>query len=82
MKAVHDPDFLRELNKNFASTLKELRVSGSLTQHDLSDRSGLSLRMISDMERGLRQPTLGTLFKLAHGLGISIYDLLRNFSRK
>lgn len=67
---------LLNLGKNFSSSLREMRKERSLTQHDLSDRSGLSLRMISDLERNVRQPTLMTLFKLAKGLNISMRDFM------
>ena len=67
---------LLNLGKNFSSSLREMRKERSLTQHDLSDRSGLSLRMISDLERNVRQPTLMTLFKLARGLNISMRDFM------
>ena len=62
--------------QHFACLLKRLRSEKGLTQHDLCDRSGLSLRTISDMESGIRQPTLITLFKLAEGLDIEVLTLL------
>lgn len=63
--------------KEFGQVLASLRKEKEMTQHNLVDSSGLSLRMISDMERGLIQPSLITLFKLAKGLNISILDLIR-----
>ena len=63
----------------FAGTLRKLRTERDMTQHDLEDKSGLSLRMISDMERGVKQPTLMTLIKLAKGLDISVVELIGQF---
>lgn len=40
-----------------------------MTQEQLSERSGLSQQYISDLERGLRNPTVVTLYELAQGLG-------------
>jgi len=57
-----------QIAKNFGNTLKGIRADKNLTQFQLSENSGLSLRMISDMERGIKQPSLGTLIKLARGL--------------
>lgn len=69
------PDIL----STFANTLRNLRMERDMTQHDLEDKSGLSLRMISDMERGVKQPTLMTLIKLAKGLDISVVELIGQF---
>ncbi len=57
--------------KEFGKVLSTLRKEKEMTQHGLVESSGLSLRMISDLERGLLQPTLITLFKLAKGLNLS-----------
>ena len=65
----------KRIRKAFAKTLKDLRFEKGLTQHDLEERSGLSLRMISDLERGVTQPSLVTLFKLTKGLDISLMKL-------
>ncbi len=62
--------------QEFGKVLTTLRKEREMTQHDLADNSGLSLRMISDMERGIIQPSLITLFKLAKGLKISPTDLM------
>ncbi|MEQ8552105.1 MAG: helix-turn-helix transcriptional regulator [Cyclobacteriaceae bacterium] len=63
--------------QEFGKVLAKLRKEKGMTQHDLVDNSGLSLRMISDMERGLVQPSLITLFKLSKGLDISPLDLIK-----
>ncbi|XOV91539.1 MAG: helix-turn-helix domain-containing protein [Bacteroidota bacterium] len=62
--------------KEFGKVLVRLRKEREMTQHNLADSSGLSLRMISDMERGLIQPSLITLFKLAKGFKISPPNLI------
>ncbi|MEQ9218934.1 MAG: helix-turn-helix transcriptional regulator [Cyclobacteriaceae bacterium] len=63
--------------KEFGKVLSTLRKEKEMTQHDLVESSGLSLRMISDLERGFLQPSLITLFKLAKGLNISPLDLIK-----
>lgn len=69
--------FSSGITEDFARILKEIRSEKKLTQHDLTDRSGISLRMISDMERGIRQPTLITLFKLAKGFDMPVLTFMR-----
>lgn len=55
----------------FARTLRDLRQAAGLSQELLAQRSGLSLRGISDLERGARKtPRLETVRLLAEGLGL------------
>jgi tetratricopeptide (TPR) repeat protein/transcriptional regulator with XRE-family HTH domain len=44
---------MAELPGEFAGVLREQRVGAGLTQQDLADAAGLSLRTVSDLERGL-----------------------------
>lgn len=56
----------------FAERLKALRTKAGLSQRELSRRSGVAVSTIRQFEYGLRQPTYGTLVKLAQGLGLSL----------
>lgn len=68
--------------KQFAEVLKELRHEQGLSQEELAERCGLHDRYISFMERGLRQPTITTIFKLAKALNISPSDLIKQVEQK
>ena len=39
----------------FGDVLRQLRTAASLSQEDLDERAGVSLRGISDLERGVRR---------------------------
>ena len=55
---------------SFGDLLRRLRSAASLSQEELAERAGLSVRGISDLERGLRQaPRLETVRLLADALG-------------
>jgi transcriptional regulator with XRE-family HTH domain len=56
----------------FAERLRELRHERGLSQPDLSERSGVAVSTIRQFEYGRREPTYGTLVKLAAGLGVSL----------
>jgi len=64
-----------QLTHQFGERIKHLRISVSLSQEELSFRSGLHRNYISDVERGRRNISLKALDKLAKGLGISLRDL-------
>lgn len=61
----------KQIEARFGEILKELRNRKNLSQEELATDCGLDRTYISLLERGLRQPTLGTLFKLAEVLGVS-----------
>ena len=57
---------------SFGDRLRQFRIAAALSQEDLAERSGLSRRGISDLERGLHQtPRLETVRLLADGLALS-----------
>jgi tetratricopeptide (TPR) repeat protein/transcriptional regulator with XRE-family HTH domain len=61
----------------FGNLLKRYRLATGLTQHALAERSGMSARGISDLERGVRcVPQKSTVVRLASALPISALDRL------
>jgi transcriptional regulator with XRE-family HTH domain len=60
----------------FGAQLKSLRAEKRLTQEELSQRSGLAIRFLQDVEAGTKQASLTTVFKLADGLEIKPDKLL------
>lgn len=55
----------------FGEVLRECRAKAGYSQEALALKAELDRTYISLLERGLRQPTLETLFKLAGVLGIA-----------
>lgn len=56
----------------FGTVLKRFRIEASLSQEDLAERSGLSVRGISDLERGARtSPRLETVRLIAGALDLT-----------
>lgn len=60
----------------FGRVLRQFRKDINFSQEKLSQESGLDRTYISLLERGLRQPTLTSLLKLAAALGVSMVDLV------
>lgn len=65
-------DMRRLLGRN----VKKSRVDAGLTQEQLSERSGFSQQYISDLERGLRNPTVVSLYELAQALSTTPVALI------
>ena len=56
----------------YGKLIKERRVVLGLTQQDLADYSGLSLRIIKSVESEKGNPSLNTLEKIAEVLGLEL----------
>ena len=60
---------------NLAELLRGYRQSAHLTQAALAEKAGLSVRAISDLERGIRRfPLADTLQRLVEALGLAARD--------
>mgnify|MGYP003638168456 CR=1 FL=1 len=68
--------------KYFAEILRELRISNGLSQEKLAERCDLHDRYISFLERGLRQPTISTIFKLGKALDVPASEIIKRIEDK
>ncbi len=59
-----------------ASNMKAFRKELSLSQEQLSERSGVPRSTIASLERGEGNPTLQVLMGIARGFGVGIAELL------
>ena len=60
----------KKLNALVGAVLKELRNQAGISQQELAFEYGLDRTYISLLERGLRQPTIRTVFILSEALEI------------
>lgn len=63
-------------NKNLAKRVKELRKRKGLSQEELTENSGLSLRTIQRIENGETDPTGETLRRIADALKVNPDELI------
>ena len=66
-----------EIEKKFGIILKRLREDKNMSQEFLANDSDLDRTFISLLERGERQPSISTLFKLAASLGIKPSEIIK-----
>ncbi|MBC1239997.1 helix-turn-helix domain-containing protein [Nostoc sp. 2RC] len=67
------------INQRFGKAVRKRRREMDLSQEDLAERAELHRTYVSTLERGLVNPTLETIEKVAAALEISISDLLTNY---
>ena len=65
-----------DMRKLVGRNFRTFRKAKGFTQESFAEASGFTQQYISDLERGLRNPTVVTLFELANTLGVSHVDLV------
>lgn len=65
------------LEEAFGDTLRSLRNKAELSQEKLAFQCDLDRTYISLLERGLRQPSLTTLFSIANALDIKPESMVK-----
>jgi transcriptional regulator with XRE-family HTH domain len=64
------------IKAKFGHQLRKLREDRNLTQEELADKAGMHFTYIGQIERGLRNPSLVNLYRLAKALKVSAEKLL------
>lgn len=67
--------------KVFGERLRHVRKRRGLTQEELAERADLAGPYISDMERGMKVPSLTTVLRLAMALECKVTDLVGIFDK-
>lgn len=61
---------------NASGNIKYYRNEAKLTQKDLAEKSGISLRALSNYENGTRTPSMEVIIKIAGALGVDPLDIV------
>jgi transcriptional regulator with XRE-family HTH domain len=77
MLRVPQMDLSRRVALQVAQSLRDERIRQRVSMDQLAAKSGLSQPMISYVERGLRNPTLDTLLRIAAALDVDLSKLLQ-----
>jgi transcriptional regulator with XRE-family HTH domain len=67
----------KTVQKVFGEVLRQVRSEKNISQQNLALEADLDRTYISLLERGLRQPSLSTIFSLADAMGIDAVSLVR-----
>ena len=68
-------------NKHFGEKIKNIREMRNVTLEELSERSGISLKVITNIENGIYMPNLTPLIKIARVLGVRLGTFLDDEER-
>ena len=66
-----------KFTSGLGEAIKEGRSALGISQEELAKRSGLHRTYVSDLERGTRNPTVGSVQKIAKALQVPVAKLFR-----
>ena len=78
LKGVLKDSTVNALCASVAQTLKRERQRKNLSMNAIAERAGLSQQMVSYVERGIRRPTLDTIFRMSLALEVDLGRIIRD----
>jgi transcriptional regulator with XRE-family HTH domain len=73
---------INTLEQSFGVILREKRKDQGFSQEALALEAGIDRNFVSLLERGLNQPSLSTIFKLADALNLKPSDLVMELEKR
>lgn len=70
-----DSDAAEQTMLLVGARIRSMRLRQQLTLRDVAERTGVSVSMLSMLERGVSTASVGTLVAVASALGVHMYDL-------
>lgn len=64
------------IEKAFGEAVRDRRKALGLSQAELAFRAGIHATYLSQLERGLKSPTLSVIYRIASSLDIALADLV------
>jgi transcriptional regulator with XRE-family HTH domain len=71
-----------EVSKEFGQVIVENRKKIGISQENLAYDAGLARSFLSELERGIKQPSITTLFLLANSLKTSPSKMIKELEIK
>jgi transcriptional regulator with XRE-family HTH domain len=69
------------IHKALGEAIEEVRNEADMTHEELADRLEMPFQRISELERGVANPTLATLVRVTKGLDVELSDLAARMER-
>ena len=71
----------KDMAKSFAAILRKYRSEKEITQEALAEKADIASKMVSLIERGVRNPSLNVADSIAKGLGVSLAQMIKEAER-
>ncbi|HVU28491.1 MAG TPA: helix-turn-helix transcriptional regulator [Verrucomicrobiae bacterium] len=71
------PNYYEAIRAEIICRLREERLRRKLSNYAIAQNSGVSESMLSLVERGLRNPTMELLLRIADGIGVDLADITK-----
>jgi transcriptional regulator with XRE-family HTH domain len=68
-------------HKALGKAIEEIRQEAGLTVEELADRADMRFQLVSDLERGITNPVLTTLVRVAGGLEVELSQLIARLEK-
>jgi transcriptional regulator with XRE-family HTH domain len=72
---------VKNLNASLGAAIKNLRTAAGISQEELADRASIHRTYVSQLERGLKSPTIQMIFQLANALKTTPSEILRTVEK-
>jgi transcriptional regulator with XRE-family HTH domain len=73
---------MKNLNLILAQVISTLRHNANISQEELANRACIHRTYVSQIERGLKSPTLQVLMQIAVALNTSTSEILQNIEKQ
>lgn len=67
---------MTDINQALGRVLARYRAIAKISQEELADRAGIHRTYVSQIERGLKSPTLSVLLKISKSLNTTVSSLI------
>jgi transcriptional regulator with XRE-family HTH domain len=79
---VPEKDASQIVSTEVARLLRKERIRAGLSVYRVAKRSGVSQQMIGYVERGMRNPTLDIMLRIANALDVDLWRLIKRASSR
>jgi transcriptional regulator with XRE-family HTH domain len=73
---------MSDINQAIAKAICKFRLAAKLSQEELADAAEIHRTYVSQIERGLKSPTLHVLFNIAAALNINASDIVQEIEKE
>jgi transcriptional regulator with XRE-family HTH domain len=73
---------MTDINQALAKSINKFRLAAKLSQEELADTADIHRTYVSQIERGLKSPTLHVLFNIASALDVRASDIIQEIEKE